>query len=235
MGHWYTTEGHPCHYIDGRDTTLRDARKLHLQPSVTTILDTLNKPGLNRYRENQAYLAMATLPEVENESIDDRINRARLDAMQHMLQARNKGLDIHTACEKLFKGETVSDYVIQANAAQRALQEAYGDRKWVSEVTFSHPLGFGGMVDLHCEGLVVDFKSKEFDESAKRLWWPEHAIQLSAYRKGLELDAKMVNVYVSTTVPGLVRIHEWDEGDWWDIFEHALVIWKLLKGYESGY
>ena len=52
-GHWYTQDGKPMHWVDKadgkgtRNTTLRDARKLNLLPSVTNILKLLNNPELN--------------------------------------------------------------------------------------------------------------------------------------------------------------------------------------------
>ena len=51
--HWYKQDGSPCYevpYADPkkgmRSTTIRDARKLNLVPSVTTILQVMDKPGL---------------------------------------------------------------------------------------------------------------------------------------------------------------------------------------------
>ena len=55
-GHWYSRTGEPMHWVkrasgEGtRPTTLADARKLDLLPSVTTILRTLDKPPLNRWK-----------------------------------------------------------------------------------------------------------------------------------------------------------------------------------------
>ena len=50
-GHWYTQEGEPMYTIIGangkeRNTTLRDAKKENLVPSVTTILGMIAKPSL---------------------------------------------------------------------------------------------------------------------------------------------------------------------------------------------
>ena len=57
-GHWYTLEGKPLYTLVGkngkeRNTNLRDARKLNLVPSVTTILDVAAKPGLVNWQINQ--------------------------------------------------------------------------------------------------------------------------------------------------------------------------------------
>jgi hypothetical protein len=50
-GHFYTKDGHPAYTTIGktgeRPTTLRDARKLGLLPSVTTINGMLSKAGLD--------------------------------------------------------------------------------------------------------------------------------------------------------------------------------------------
>ncbi len=58
MGHWYGESGKPQYTVIGangkeRDTTLRDARKLGLVPSVTTIIAGADKPALVMYRERQ--------------------------------------------------------------------------------------------------------------------------------------------------------------------------------------
>ena len=50
-GHWYTKTGEPMYTIVGangkeRNTTLADAKKLDLVPSVTTILGIVAKPAL---------------------------------------------------------------------------------------------------------------------------------------------------------------------------------------------
>lgn len=59
-GHWYKADGSPCHevpYADpkkgNRPTTLRDAKKLRLFPSVTTVLGVLAKPGLEKWKAEQ--------------------------------------------------------------------------------------------------------------------------------------------------------------------------------------
>ena len=53
-GHWYTQTGIPMYTIVGkngkeRNTTLADAKKLNLVPSVTTVLSLLAKPGLENW------------------------------------------------------------------------------------------------------------------------------------------------------------------------------------------
>ena len=56
--HWYTRDGEPMYTVEAakggqRATTLRDARKLSLVPSVTTILNVAAKPALNQWLQRQ--------------------------------------------------------------------------------------------------------------------------------------------------------------------------------------
>jgi len=61
-GHWYTKDGTPAYTTIGktgeRPTTLRDARKEGLLPSVTTINGQLSKAGLDTWKQQQVLLAV---------------------------------------------------------------------------------------------------------------------------------------------------------------------------------
>ena len=65
--HWYAKDGTPVYEVprasgEGmRNTTLRDARKMSLVPSVTTIINIAAKPGLEAWKLNQLLLAALTL------------------------------------------------------------------------------------------------------------------------------------------------------------------------------
>ncbi len=65
--HWYQRDGEPLHSVlsakgEPRPTTVRDARKLGLLPSVTNVLGVINKPELVEWKMTQAVLAALTLP-----------------------------------------------------------------------------------------------------------------------------------------------------------------------------
>ena len=83
--HWYYPDGTPLHEVpraDGkgtRPTSLRDARKLGLFPSVTNVLSILAKPGLEAWKQEQAILAALTLPRTENEPLDEFARRVVAD------------------------------------------------------------------------------------------------------------------------------------------------------------
>lgn len=246
MGHWYTKEGDAKHYIESkvgalRATTLRDARKLGLVPSVTEVLKVVDRPALTRWKVEQAYLAAMTLPRIEGESLDDFIGRARVDAEAGTKDAINIGEEMHAAVEAMYKGDPVpeqyAELVKSVYDLVYSLTGITGLDAWQSEHTFAAP-DFGGMIDLHTRrngGVVIDFKSKDFLSGNKKpLHWPEMDMQLSAYAHGIGLPkARRINIFLSRTEPGLVTHHEWEPDDdtAWRKFRCLLDYWKLDRNY----
>lgn len=236
--HWYDAEGKPAYTVIGangneRNTTLRDARKLNLYPSVTTILGIIAKPGLERWKIDQALMAALTLPKVEDESLDAFKARALEDSQQHAKQAADLGTRIHAAVQGHFEGvapdESMWPYV---KGVIDALNEAYGNREWIPEASFVDPEGYGGKVDLHCPGIVLDIKTKEFEETEGLKAWDEQIMQCKAYAQGLRMtDARTGNVFVSVSNPGLVAIVEHPRGNHLERFMCLLKYWQLTKNY----
>lgn len=237
-GHWYTPDGEPMYTIIGangkeRNTTLRDARKLHLVPSVTTILGVADKPGLTRWKVDQALMAALTLPKMEGESLDEFKRRADSDAKQQAIDAADEGTRIHAAVESHFLGEKFhSDYAPHVSAAVDSLFAEFGGQAWRPEKSFCSPLGYGGKVDLHSDSVVVDFKTKDFGPDDKVVAYDEQIMQLDAYRHGLGIPtATMANLYISRTHPGEVRLIVHDEGNHFERFCCLLKYWQLSKNY----
>lgn len=250
--HWYCREGKPRYEVEGRngprDTTLRDARPNGWVPSVSTIeQDVLAKPALTRWKVNQAILATLTLPKDESWSEEEYLGRIASDARRQALDAAQEGTRIHNAIEAHFLGEAIpAPYAPHVAGVLKALDRSFPHvEDWVAEQSFAHPLGFGGRVDLHSPStpIVLDFKGKDFGpdidiRSDIRLAHDQY-IQLSAYALGLCIpEAALVNVFVSRTHPGLVRVHVWDRSYNYKgqrIFRAALDIWKAQRDYECGW
>jgi hypothetical protein len=235
-GHWYTRTGQPMYEIKGangnmRPTTLRDARKLDLVPSVTTIIKQAAAPGLERWKINQTLLAALTLPRIDGEPEDAYLDRIIRDSGEQARKAAERGTQIHAAIQGYYEESPVdSVWRPYVKGAQEALEKEFGEHMWQCEQSFAHPLGFGGKSDLWSMGIVGDIKTKEFDNpSTKQLAWDEMAIQLAAYREGLRIPTAMCfNLFVSTTVPGLCHIHIWSDEEiqrGWAMFRSLLAYW----------
>jgi hypothetical protein len=244
QGHWYTRAGEPCYEIKGangnmRPTTLRDARKLDLVPSVTTIIKQAAAPGLERWKINQTLLSALTLPRIERECEDSYLDRIIRDSQEQARKAADRGTAIHAAIQGHYEGQDTSDAMWPyVRGARNALDKYFGEVYWACERSFAHPLCYGGKCDLHATDLVGDIKTKEFDAvDDKKLAWDDHAIQLAAYREGLGIPtAKCFNIFVSTTVPGLCHIHIWSEEEirrGWKMFQSLLAYWKAKNKIEE--
>jgi len=241
--HWYNaTDGSPQYTVKAKDgsdrpTTLRDARKMNLVPSVTTVMKIMAKPGLDVWKNEQLLLAAMTLPRKETETEKEFIARIVADSKETGKQAAEKGTRIHESIEKWYAGERNVEHVDTAKAFEKAVFEhfkTHPDQKWLTEIAFASPMGFGGKVDLHSVeglGIVVDAKTKDFGPDDKVDAYDEMLMQLAAYRYGLEIPhARCANVFASRTHPGLIKIVEWSEEDLakgWEMFLCLLQFWKL--------
>ena len=255
MGHWYTQEGEAMHFIKGadgkmRDTTLRDARKHNLLPSVTEILNTIDKPALTNWKLKQvsraAFDSGRETPVIEHlqdgSNYDDYHKSIMSLAFEQSTDARDRGSEIHAALEQLFmeNGAFYSDYsdgVVEiAQEAANQIMEYTGQREFIPETTIAG-VGYGGMVDLHnLEGeFVIDYKTKDIEEG-KRNHWPEMAMQLAGYAHALEMpNARCLNVFIDRTTPGLVEIYEWPAEEialGWEKFKLLRDYWQLSKQYK---
>ena len=236
-GHWYKLDGSPCYTMPNkskggeRPTTLRDARKLNLVPSVTTIMQVAAKPALERWKREQLLLAALTLPPVEGESLSEYEKRIRQDAEEQAKEAREEGTRIHGAIESRYQGTGYDPkYSDIVDAVDDCLINAFGVQAWQAEKSFARH-GFGGKVDLYSNEVIVDYKTKDFtrEDLNKSFSYDENIMQLSAYRKGLNLpNAMIANLYISRTEPGLVKLEVHGE-DYWDRFECLLKYWYLSK------
>ncbi len=244
--HWYYPDGRTCYElpkVDGKGTkspTLADARKLNLIPGVSTILSILDKPALNSWKIEQAVLACMSTPRLEGEAIDafvTRVLKTERVQEQEVDIARDRGIDIHTALEKLARGEEISNamapWVIPAWEAVRSYGTVYQ-----TERVLIGP-GYGGRADLilkQSEGYhrIVDWKSsRKLPKEA----YPEARLQLSAYCKALYDEIGGVvdnaNVYISTVNCGefVVCVNP----DYYDTYTHGFAhltkLWQHMRGY----
>ena len=231
-GHWYAKDGTPTYTIIGangkeRNTTLRDARKLNLVPSVTTILNVAAKPGLMNWIQQQVLMAALTLPRKEGEPEADWIDRIMRDSKTATQEAADRGTQMHGQIEAYFEKQP-GEYPDYAKETYFAVVKEFGNLNWSSEKSFASSLGFGGKVDLHGDNVVIDFKTKEKVDD-KTAAYDEHLMQLAAYRVGLGLPfAVCANVFVDKEANVKIIIH--DESDMkkaWEMFQALLKFYQI--------
>lgn len=244
-GHWYTKEGLPMYEVPNaskkgemRATTLRDAKKLGLVPSVTMICGQLNKPALNQWLINQYLLSAFTCPESRDIGAEAWMKRVTEDAKEQSLKAREKGTEIHGVIEKGFQGQQVPDEYLTRYLKVLDILKDYGvDTLDIqAEKSFAGE-GYGGKCDIFAGNVIADIKTTEFTcdkdgKPNKKLNWDEHILQLAGYAQGLCPEAILVNIYVST-ISDDVSCFLWDEASVkkaTEQFQLLVKLWWLKNG-----
>ena len=239
-GHWYTKQGTPAYTTIGktgeRATTLRDARKEGLLPSVTTIINLMSKAGLDTWKQQQVLLAALTLPREPNEPEQDWLKRVMQDSRATGREAAERGTAIHNIIQGYFEQMYLPEKPAYLEAIDSTLKSAFGSQLWLSEKSFGHHLGYGGKCDLMAKpingqgsGYVVDFKTKDTDLDKVDIYF-EHELQLAAYREGLNLpNARCAILFVNGTTNQvkLVEIEEAQLQKSWECFQHLLRVYQI--------
>jgi hypothetical protein len=237
-GHWYTPEGVPAYTVIGKNgkeraTTIRDARELGLLPSVTSIIRCAASPALERWKAEQLLMAGLTLPKLPDESEKAWIARVWQDSSEQAKKAAERGSQIHGAIEGHYQGKSPEpDMWPHVKVAVDCITDRFGIRAWSPEKSFADlTCGFGGKVDLHTDGIVLDFKGKEGD-LADTSCYDEHFMQCAAYAVGLGMpQAQCGIVFVSRTQPtAKLVLHSREQTErGWQMFSGLLSYWKALK------
>jgi len=244
--HWYDRDGNAAYDIRGangnmRPVTLRDARKLNLVPGVSTILKCQDRPGLNRWIQEQVLHAALTLPRLPDEPETAFIERIWVDSKEQGKKAAERGVAIHAAIQGWYeipRKSTIEDLPYCEGVA-KALYEWMPEYSMdaQAERSFSHPDGFGGKADLSGPLLVADFKTTEKPLAGVKTW-DEHHQQLAACREGLQIPhARCAIVYVSVSEPGQARVIELSEDELergWKMFTGLLDFWYAKTGLSRG-
>lgn len=264
MGHYYQQcdDGviTPMHFVEMasrpgelRPTRISDVRKWwkegrQVVPSVTTILNVLDKPALVNWKVEQ-YLLASFEEDVMGrvmamESNDDRIALIKQRAELRMDVAPSAGTDIHKELELFINDEMPPDHerrgLCESVFSVIADKTGHWVDSWSAETNFVHE-GFGGQVDLHNDKWIIDFKSKQSADKFKpgKMAYQEHSMQLAAYREGLGLGgawARCANVFICLE-NGEVDFHEHSPAELekgWQLFQHCLAIWQLQNDYQPA-
>ena len=251
MGHFYLPDGTPFYQvpyagkrIGMRDATLRDARKVNAYPSVTAILNVIDKPGLTNWKIDQAIIAARTTPNIRPDmSIEELVKLVKADAAEQAKQAAERGTDIHDCIEAYYKTNRIQpEYKDTIIAAVECVRDNCGEQDWEAEKWFASPLCYGGKIDLVSDQWIIDFKTKE-GPAENHSMYSEQAMQLVAYDQGLQrpdftwgIDhpRQMANVIVSRD-DGSVKFWLWDDEDYlqwqWECFKALLTYWHTDKQY----
>lgn len=250
-GTWIPMYELPKKSGDGmKKVTLREAKELNLKPSVTSILDIINKPGLQAWKQEQAILAALTLPKLSDEPLDAFVERVIEDMDAQSEKARSFGSEIHAAIEGYLK----EGRVIPENIAPFLQSFVEWGNKEVHKIIGTEVVcgceecGYAGRLDLVCVlkdfGFsVIDAKTQNVRRDKKGIKQPVFYAdtfprQLAAYAHTFcphseeKVVPAMVSVIIDSSEPGPVYVKKWDNYQHHlKMFQHCLELWCDDRGY----
>jgi hypothetical protein len=259
--HWYTVDGKAAHSQPtksktaknpNRPTTIKDAKALKLLPSVTSILKLIHNEPLQRWKYRKVVEACFNKPAVGDEELDGYTDFILNKAFDEADEAAQLGVKIHNCIETLLKGEDTAFEKSIIDYAESAINkvESLGIEVVESEfVTTNRHYGYAGTTDLAFKANerltgILDFKSKRTKNDEPVVPSFGHAAQNAAYyasywkEQWLEFGfsrAVCYNIYISTTEPGRIDVVKYDQQTLekeFEMFEHALGIWRYKNAYD---
>lgn len=248
--HWYQRDGQPLHTVlsgkgEPRPTTLRDARKLGLLPSVTNILGVIAKPELTAWLQEQAVMAALTLPRITGETEDAFAKRVVEDSLTTRDGAADFGTAFHHGAERIAQTLEVDRADLLSSWLERYrdwFQENVVACRWTEQRVVSNEFGYAGTADLLIEHKVhglclVDLKTMKINPKYKTKPYSTWAYQLAAYRKALGVEARCINLIINSVVPEMPIEHVWGEAEMdagLRAFMAARELWVIEKGYNPA-
>jgi hypothetical protein len=249
--HWYTSEGDPMHEVANksggglRSTTIADARKLGLLPSVTTILGILAKPALDVWKIEQAILASLTLPKKDDEPLHEYAKRISEDMGEQARDAASIGTNIHKAIEDWIKGTQHNKELQSYVDAFIQVLSVMGAVVLESEIRVVNG-DYAGTIDLVLRGaegeiIIADIKTQGV-KNDKFAFYDEWLYQLSAYGEAYKakhkLDSvRLANIVLDKNKPGKFEIKLWNQLEakqGYEVFSSCKFIWQAQKKYNPG-
>ena len=255
--HWYDKDGTPRHQVpnakgDGlRNTTITDAKKRGLFPSVSGITKMLSAPGLEIYKMREVAKQCYLSPPYAGEEMDEYISSMLEKGKDDSKQAMDAGTTIHKAMEQWLTSGTYDEVTVQVNGETKAVGdfvipavEALKGWEFVAteKVLVNQPEGYAGTTDLiakgpHGQRAIIDFKSKRTKPGKKIEPLESHRMQLAAYSQAYWQGQGnfWANLYISTTEPGRVQLLSYTADDMaasWRAFLCCRDLWIYSTGYD---
>lgn len=247
-GHWYTRDGVPAYTMQKKDggdrlTNLRDARKHHLVPSVTTVFGIMSKPALDRWKTFKTIDAALATPREDGESDKDYYDRILIRSNQETSEAADLGTKIHDAIDQSFDGIPIpEDLMKYVSPTMLYLHDLKLENIVREKVVVNQAEGYGGRVDLLANygkgNIIIDFKTRKSKPNQKMTPYDFQPTQIAAYAMaafGTLDDCWGANLYISTTEEGRIETCVYNPDQLkkeYDTFLCMTSLWRYMKNYD---
>lgn len=203
--HFVTMKSDPSRTRPSRMSDMKAAAKAGEKwfPSVTTILNVLDKPALTGWKIDQHLQTAFEIVQngIVGSELEKFISEIKFETEIRLDKAPKAGTDCHKVLEDYFKHGIIPENEIErkiCDNVKSVLQEKCGVQEWEFEkylINSEH--GFAGCTDLKSSIWTIDYKTKQEAVKFKKgkMAYPEHSRQLAAYGKTLNTQ-KAANIFI---------------------------------------
>jgi hypothetical protein len=263
--HWYARDGTSVHTVPcvsprnrtrtERPTTLADARKLNLLPSVTTIARLFPADGLQNWKQEQIIMSALTTPRMPGDTDESFVKEVIRCAQEQASKAAEVGTRRHMLCERWNKawfGGWENGSISMDGVEPGDVQFCEPYYQWFRDnvksvlrsefIVINQVLGYGGKVDLECvlndgRRCIVDLKNR-----AKPAVYDSDCIQLAGYAEAMRDQPAQagtselpycISVVLGTKEPSIL-VREWDINEQIHAYESFALcheLWVRSKDY----
>lgn len=259
--HFYTLDGVSAHTMPTkagaknatRPTDIRDARKLGLLPSVTTVMDCLGNPGLDHWKRQQLLKSAWECPAVGPETFDEWSRHVSEKADAGRNEAAELGTQVHSELENGLKtlGNGITSENPMVVPALNYIRLLGVDQLESEQVVVNYAHNYAGTVDvsgfvtdpdsdtlLPTRPCIIDFKTKrtkvgEKIEAPETYCWQLAAYHLAKFglngQRELHPLACAFNVFISTTEAGRIEVRWYDREQLQEALNCFLACNKLFQ------
>ena len=254
--HFYTQDGKPeytqvtatgANKGKERPTTLRDARKKNLLPSITTIHKVKAEPMITRYRERHLMKACYEMRPFSEESIDADFDRALSRAREDSLEAARAGSGYRQQIENILNGKPWDKNDQKMCIVNDWLEEVIDEVYWTEMTCVDLEMGVAGQADafvlMQGKKTLLDWKTRRFKPIKKEPlwecnWYKSDCRQLSFYgncgERETEEKIRVANVGINTRADSPVSLKVWtrEERKWaLEVVRCVNVLWQHENNY----
>lgn len=219
------------------DCGIAEARKNHYYPSVTTILDVINKHAINRWREDLLIEEAFNISPIFADHEREEAKKCVIDrvAAKADIAPRTGTLWHDDVANWLREGFTINE------APRETLENilTWLDHHKIEPVDIEHSfcnLMWAGTVDYIGTGaegqrVFIDWKTQSTKRQNAKFYntW---AMQLAAYSGEQSTPPDLWSVVLSTTEPPFIAARKWSNADkWLGAFRCAFTLWCTLHNY----
>lgn len=259
-GHWYYPDGRPCHTVEKADgtgtrpTTLADARKLGLYPSVTTISKVIGNPSLEYWKQGQMIQACTEYPHDKREDLEVYRQKVTKLARRRVTAASAFGTAFHLGVQSIiedgFAGEECREVMPWLNHFVQWTRNNKVTFDQSEMVCVNHTVGYAGQLDaggmVNGKRTLVDFKTQNIHENVRGVktpvFYPSWGHQLGAYKhadwenKPAKIN-QVMSVVFDSNEPHYPWVKVWSKEEmagFWNGFKCTAKLWAALNKYDPS-